>query len=68
MTHEEITTQIDQITDIVEGLFGLHKTETELLKRIMESVQGGQTQLYALESRLNTLETVVAHPRKVTFK
>ena len=68
MTHEEISAQLDTQADVAEGLLSLQKTEAELLKRIMESVQGGQTQLYALESRLNTLETVVAHPRKVTFK
>lgn len=68
MTHEEISAQLDTLADVAEGLLSLQKTEAELLKRIMESVQGGQTQLYALESRLNTLETVVAHPRKVTFK
>ena len=58
MTHEEIITQIDQIADIVEGLFGLHKTETELLKRIMETVQGGQSQLLDLDRRLLALEEV----------
>ena len=68
MTHEEISAQLDTLADGAEGLLSLQKTEAELLKRIMESVQGGQTQLYALESRLNTLEPVVAHPRKVTFK
>ena len=56
MTHDQIALQIDQITDIVEGLFGLQKTETELLKRIMETVQGGQSQLYDLDSRLLALE------------
>ena len=58
MTHEEIITQIDQIADIVEGLFGLQKTETELLKRIMETVQGEQSQLYDLDRRLLALEEV----------
>ena len=56
MTHDDIALQIDQITDIVERLFGLQKTETELLRRIMETVQGGQSQLYDLDSRLLALE------------
>ena len=67
MTHEEINAKVDLITEIVEKLFGLQTSEQELLKNIMEAVRGGQSDLYALESRLNTLETVVAHPREVTF-
>ena len=58
MTHDDIALQIDQITDIVEGLFGLQKTETELLKRIMETVQGERSQLHDLDRRLLALEEV----------
>ena len=68
MTHEEINTKVELITEIVEKLFGLQTSEQELLKRIMEAVQGGQSQLYDLDSRLNTMETIVAHPRELTFK
>ena len=67
MTHEEINTKVELIAEIVEKLFGLQTSEQELLKRIMETVQGGQSQLYNLDSRLNTLETIVTHPREVTF-
>ncbi len=58
MTHEEINTKVELITEIVEKLFGLQTSEQELLKRIMEAVQGGQTQLLDLDRRLLALEEV----------
>jgi hypothetical protein len=58
MTHEEINIKVELITEIVEKLFGLQTSEQELLKRIMETVQGGQSQLYDLDRRLLALEEV----------
>ena len=59
MTHDQIALQIDQITDIVESLFNLQKNENELLKRIMETVQNEQKQLFDLDSRLNEVEVAL---------
>ncbi len=59
MTHDDIALQIDQITDIVESLFNLQKNENELLKRIMETVQSEQKQLFDLDSRLNEVEVAL---------
>ena len=58
MTHEEINTKVELIAEIVDKLFGLQTSEQELLKRIMETVQGGQSQLYDLDRRLLALEEV----------
>ena len=59
MPHDQIALQIDQITDIVESLFNLQKNENELLKRIMETVQNEQKQLFDLDSRLNEVEVAL---------
>lgn len=67
MTHEEINIKVELIAEIVEKLFGLQESEQELLKSIMETVRRSHDIEVDLESRLSVLETVVSHPREVTF-
>ena len=67
MTHEEINIKVELVAEIVAKLFELQQSEQELLKSIMDTVRRSHDIEVALESRLNVLETVVSHPREVTF-